>query len=135
MPAAPSPHPTQLTVLIDDARAFRDQRPALLARSSHEALRLLDELGSRRIDDPWLGHDLGGDDTIRPVVELVAQMANTGSPLNLGQIRIHSANVGGGHWMRFELQAAGYLVIRNFAVGMWTHQSAPTCVGVDAAKR
>ncbi len=66
MPAAPSPHPTPVTVLIDDARAFRDQHPALLARSSQEALRRWDysklmsgakrELVRRGIDrDSWLG--------------------------------------------------------------------------------
>jgi hypothetical protein len=49
MPAAPLPHEQlphhwPLTVLVDDVRRFKDQRPALVARSSPEALRLLDEL-------------------------------------------------------------------------------------------
>ena len=135
MSAAPSRHPTPLTVLIDDARAFRDHRPALLARSSQAALRLLGELGSTRIDDLWLDHDLGGDDTIRPVVELMVQRATTGSPLNVGQIHVHSANVGGGHWTWLALQAAGYPVIRSYSLGMWTRQPSPTCASVDGENR
>ena len=56
MPDLFSPHPTPppdpkpLTVLVDDVRGFKDERPALVARSSQEALRLLDELGGKRID-------------------------------------------------------------------------------------
>ena len=119
MPAAPTPRHLPLTVLVDDVRGFRDERPALVARSSQEALRLLDGLGGKRIDHLWLDHDLVGDDTIRPVIDWMVQLANTGSPLNVGQIHIHSSNVGAGHWMRLELEAAGYPVLRSFALGMW----------------
>jgi hypothetical protein len=119
MPTAQAPHPTPLTVLVDDVRGFRDERPALVARSSQEALTLLDELGGTRIDNLWLDHDLVGDDTIRPVVNWMVQLASTGSPLNVGQIHIHSSNVGAGHWMRLELEAAGYPVTRNFSLNMW----------------
>ena len=119
MPATNTPHPSALTVLIDDVRGFRDGRPALVARSSQDALELLDELGDTRIDHLWLDHDLVGDDTIRPVVELLVQLARTGSPLNVGQIHIHSSNVGGGHWMGVELGAAGYRVVHGYALDMW----------------
>jgi hypothetical protein len=119
MPTAQAPHPTPLTVLVDDVRGFRDERPALVARSSQEALTLLDELGGTRIGNLWLDHDLVGDDTIRPVVNWMVQLASTGSPLNVGQIHIHSSNVGAGHWMRLELEAAGYPVTRNFSLNMW----------------
>jgi hypothetical protein len=119
MSAPESPHSAPLTVLIDDVRGFRDERPALVARSSQEALTLLDELGGTRIGNLWLDHDLVGDDTIRPVVNWMVQLASTGSPLNVGQIHIHSSNVGAGHWMRLELEAAGYPVTRNFSLNMW----------------
>ena len=135
MPAANAPHPAPLTVLVDDVRGFRDERPALVARSSQEAQTLLEELGDARIDDLWLDHDLVGDDTIRPVVDWMVQQASIGSPLNVGQIHIHSANVGGGHWMRLKLEAAHYPVTRNFALGMWTLQSLPGRAGVDGANR
>jgi hypothetical protein len=119
MSATNPPHPSPLTVLIDDVRGFRDERPALIARSSQDALALLAELGDQRIDDLWLDHDLVGDDTIRPVVETLVQQAKAGSPLNVGQIHIHSSSVGGGHWMAVELRAAGYPVVHSYALGMW----------------
>ena len=122
MPAAHSTHPTPLTILVDDARGFRDERPALVARSSQEALRLLDELGSRRIDHLWLDHDLVGEDTIGPVVDLMIQLAMAGSPLDVGRVHIHTANVGAGHWMAVELRAAGYAVARSYSLGMWVRR-------------
>jgi hypothetical protein len=90
-----SPHPTPLTVLIDDARPLRDQRPALAARSSQEVLRLLEDPGNTRIDHLWLDHDLIGEDTIGAVVDWMVQLASAGSPRNVGQIHVHCANVGG----------------------------------------
>ena len=62
----PEPHTTPLTVLVDYVRGFRDERPALVARTSQEARTLLEGLEDRQIDDLWLDHDLSGDDTIRP---------------------------------------------------------------------
>jgi len=122
MSASPrrSPHPPPLTVLVDDVRDFRDGRPARVARSSQDALRLLKELGDTRIDHLWLDHDLVGDDTIRPVVEHLVQRVRAGSPLDVGQIHIHSSNVGGGHWMGAQLREAGYPVIFSYALAIWT---------------
>jgi hypothetical protein len=120
MPNAYSSHPQPLTVLIDDTRGFRDERPALIARSSQDALRLLEQLGPKRIDHLWLDHDLGGEDTIRPVIDLMLHMANTGHPLNVAEVHIHTANVGAGHQMVLELQTAGYAVVRSYSLGMWT---------------
>jgi hypothetical protein len=122
MPATNTPHSTPLTVLVDDVRGFRDGRPALIARSSQDALKLLDDLGDARIDDFWLDHDLVGDDTIRPVVDLLVQLAKTRTPLNVGQIHVHSSNVGGGHWMGVELRTAGYPVVHSYALGMWIRE-------------
>jgi len=119
MPTSQLPHPTPLTVLVDDVRGFRDQRPALVARSSQEALNLLDELGGMRIDHLWLDHDLVGEDTIRPVVDRMVQLASAGSPVNVGQIHFHSSNVGAGHKMGIDLRAAGYAVVRSYSLGMW----------------
>jgi hypothetical protein len=122
MSAAQTAHPSPLTVLVDDVRGFKDERPALVARSSQDALKLLDELGGQRIDHLWLDHDLVGDDTIRPVVELLVQMAQARSRLNVGQIHIHSANVGAGFQMGIDLRAVGYPVVRSYSLGMWVRQ-------------
>lgn len=125
MPASPSldselPNDSPVTVLVDDVRGFRDQRPALVARSSPEALRLLDQLEGERIDHLWLDHDLIGKDTIAPVVDRLVHRAKSGSPLNMGQIHIHTANIGAGYRMGVALRTAGYPVVRSYALTMWT---------------
>jgi len=120
MVEAPTPSQVPLTVLVDDVRGFRDERPALVARSSRDALTLLKQLGDNRIDHLWLDHDLVGEDTIRPVVDWMVELASSGSPLNVGQIHVHSANVGAGFRVTADLRAAGYLVVRSHSLGMWT---------------
>jgi hypothetical protein len=119
MPTADTSPPAPVTVLVDDVRGFKDNRPALVARSSQAALTLLKGLGDTRIDHLWLDHDLSGEDTIRPVIDLLVRLARTGSALNVGLVHIHTANVGAGHWMRVELAAAGYAVARSYSLGMW----------------
>ena len=120
MSASRWPHDAPLTVLVDDVRDFKDDRPALVARSSPEALSLLDELEGQRIDHLWLDHDLFGQDTIRPVVDRLVHRAKAGSPVNVGQIHIHTANLRAGYRMRIVLRAAGYAVERSYAITMWT---------------
>jgi hypothetical protein len=120
MSGAEVPGNAPLTVLVDDVRGFKDQRPALVARSSPAALQLLDELEGRRIDHLWLDHDLVGRDTVDPVVNRLVHRARSGSPLNVGQIHIHTANLGAGLRMGVALRAAGYRVVRSYALTMWT---------------
>ena len=125
MPVRPShnqrlPNDSPLTVLVDDVRGFKDQRPALVARSSPKALRLLDELEGERIDHLWLDHDLVGKETVDPVVDRLVHRARTGSPQNVGQIHIQTANIGAGYRMGLMLRAAGYPVVRSHALTMWT---------------
>ncbi|GAA2594802.1 hypothetical protein GCM10010435_87280 [Winogradskya consettensis] len=79
-------------VLVDDLRDFTDGRPATVARTSAEGVALLTALGSARIDELWLDHDLGGDDTIWPVVEILERAAFEGTRLDLGAVHVHSAN-------------------------------------------
>ena len=120
MPRKDSPADSPLTVLVDDVRDFKDRRPARVARSSAEALRLLDELEGTRIDHLWLDHDLTGEDNIDPVVDLLVDRARRGNPLDVGQIHIHTANIGEGLKMDVLLRAAGYPVHRSYSLRMWT---------------
>ena len=120
MPPGRWPQDAPLTVLVDDVRDFRDDRPALVARSSPQALALLDELEGERIDHLWLDHDLAGTDTIGPVVDLLVHRARTGSALNVGQIHVHTINPLAGAEMAVALRAAGYTVVRSYALTLWT---------------
>lgn len=54
-----------LTVLLDDARDFKDNRPAHVVRTSGDALALLISLDDRPIDDLWLDYDLTATDLRR----------------------------------------------------------------------
>jgi hypothetical protein len=83
-----------LTILVDDLRSFRDGRAAVVARSSAAALLAIRDLGDAFIHELWLDHDLGGDDTIRPVSAYLEEVAYFGKPLNVGVIYVHSANPG-----------------------------------------
>ena len=62
-------------VLADDLRSFVDGRPAEVARTSSAGVELLDRHRSHRLDELWLDHDLGDDDTIWPVVEVLERAA------------------------------------------------------------
>ena len=63
-----------LTVLIDDLRDFRDGREAIVLRTSTDGLSYLNGFQGH-LDELWLDHDLGGDDTIRPVTLHLEELA------------------------------------------------------------
>lgn len=86
--------PTKV-VLIDDLRCFVDGRPAEVARTSAAGVHLLQRHRGQRLDELWLDHDLGGEDTIWPVVELLERAAFEGGPWDIGVVFVHSANPAG----------------------------------------
>lgn len=90
-----------LIVLVDDLRNFRkeplpDDATVITLRDSRAALEWLRNNQNTVIDELWLDHDLGGDDTIMPVVDFLTETAYTmtaiGASLNVSQIFVHSAN-------------------------------------------
>lgn len=99
-----------IVILIDDLRSFLDGRAAEVARTSADGVELLHRHEADRIDELWLDHDLGGDDTIWPVVELLELAAFEERPLDVGVVLIHSANPPGGAKMLQALRRWGYPV-------------------------
>lgn len=85
-PAAPRP----VILGVDDLRLL--PRATRIARTSREGIELLREHRDRFIDELWLDHDLGGDDTIMPVVTLMEEAAFSGRPFYVGTVFVHSAN-------------------------------------------
>jgi len=71
-------------------------------------------------DLPTTTRWLGTSDTRSDHVDRAYLFAH---PLNVGLVHIHTANVGAGHWMRLELAAAGYAVVRSYSLGMWTRDA------------
>ena len=97
-------------ILVDDLRSFTDGSNAEVARTSAAGLALLRAHRDERIDELWLDHDLGGSDTIWPVVELLEHTAFEGQPLEIGAVYIHSANPSGAAKMEQALRRWGYHV-------------------------
>ncbi|MGW2872805.1 cyclic-phosphate processing receiver domain-containing protein [Kitasatospora sp. NPDC001225] len=85
-PTAPVP----VVLGIDDLRPL--PRATRIARTSREGTRLLEEHRDGFIDELWLDHDLGGDDTVMPVVALLEEAAFEGRPFRIGTVYVHSAN-------------------------------------------
>lgn len=96
--------------LIDDLRSFVDGRRAEVARTSAAGVELLTRYRDGRLDELWLDHDLGGDDTIWPVVEVLEQAAFDDRPFNIGVVVVHSANPGGAARTALVLRRWGYRV-------------------------
>ena len=95
-------------VLIDDLRSFVDGRAAQVARTSTAGVELLERYRAHRLDELWLDHDLGADDTIWPVVELLERAAFEQNAFDIGHVYIHSANPPGAAKIRQALQRWGY---------------------------
>jgi hypothetical protein len=97
-------------ILVDDLRSFADGRAALVARTSAAGVELLERHRSEVIAELWLDHDLGGDDTIWPVVEILERAAFEERPFTIGTIYVHSANPVGVQRIVQALQRWGYHV-------------------------
>lgn len=109
-----------LTVLVDDVRRFRDGRDCEVARTSAQGVRLLTRLRAGHIDHLWLDHDLGGDDTIWPVVRLLEDAHLAGHPFDIGLVHVHAARTGAAHQMVISMRRAAYAVERSYNLRMWT---------------
>jgi hypothetical protein len=99
-----------LVVLVDDLRSFTDGRAALVARTSADALALLTRIAGQPIAELWLDHDLGGIDTIWPVVEVLERAAFEENPVPVGTVFVHSANPAGAARVAQVLRRWGYRV-------------------------
>ncbi|TWJ21181.1 hypothetical protein JD76_01291 [Micromonospora endolithica] len=95
---------------MDDLRSFADGRNAAVARSSAAGVALLERHRDERLEELWLDHDLGGADTIWPVVEVWERAAFEGRPFDIGVVHVHSANPAGAGRMAQALQCRDYRV-------------------------
>ena len=101
-------HPAAEVLVIDDLRTFTF--PARYARTSGEGL---DALATHEpLTELWLDHDLGGDDTIMPVIDHLAERAFNEQPYPVARIVIHTSNPSGAETMERVLRRWGYPVVR-----------------------
>ncbi|MGW4651204.1 cyclic-phosphate processing receiver domain-containing protein [Kitasatospora sp. NPDC004289] len=86
-----------------------------IARTSAEGVRLLEEHREVYVDELWLDHDLGGEDSIMPVVTLLEEAAFHGRPFRIGTVYVHSANPIGAQTVVSSLRRWNYQVRRTSA--------------------
>lgn len=86
-------------VVIDDLRTFNFE--AQYHRNLGEATTWLWHLvaDNIRVDELYLDHDLGGDDTTRPVALCLAKLAFNGDAPEIYKIYIHTKNTVGRDWL------------------------------------
>jgi hypothetical protein len=104
---------TPVILGIDDLRAL--PRATRIARTSREGVLLLEGHRDQEIDELWLDHDLGGDDSIMPVVALLEEAAFDGRPFDIGMIFVHGADPSGAETVVRALKRWDYRVRRASA--------------------
>lgn len=101
-----------VTVLIDDRRAFVDEREAVVLRTPQEGLDWLLANKNTYIDELWLDHDMGWHGTIKPVWQELERAAFFDEPYSIGIIKIVTANPGAARDMHRSLTARGYHAVQ-----------------------
>ena len=86
-------------LVIDDLRVMVFD--AVYARTSAAAIDLLGRDGT--FDEVWFDHDLGGDDTTRPVALWLLERAFYGRAVPIGRCIVHTDNAPGRDHLRAQL--------------------------------
>lgn len=115
----PDPGHQPVIMLLDDTRDFKTKRATYVARTSADAIALLDSLSDQTLAELWLDYDLIGEDTTQPVVEHLLSRAASGTPQAVDLIWVHSSNIRHGRRITTELAAAGYPARRSYAAGLF----------------
>lgn len=77
-------------LLLDDERSFKDDRDALVALSTAEAITLTD--GLTELDELWLDYVLKGSDTTDRFLAHLVTRQKSGNPLQLHTVFIHTSS-------------------------------------------
>lgn len=109
-----------VVVLVDDVRNFRDARPYRIARTSEEAIALLDEYDGQRIDELWLDYDLGRGTTVEPFVTELLRRASGDRRPDIVRVFVHTTNLTGANYLMQRLTEAGYNPERHRRLKFWT---------------
>jgi hypothetical protein len=100
----------QMILVIDDVKTFPfpEGTKVNYATTLEVGTFLLDLWEKKNPNEPlqelWLDHDLGGEDTIRPICLMLAERAFNGNPYPVDRIVICSLNPVGVDWIRSTLE-------------------------------
>jgi hypothetical protein len=92
---------------------------------------LLEQYRNQRLDELWLDHDLGPDDTIWPVIELLERAAFDGHRFDIGLVTVHTANPADATRMARTLQHWGHQVQARSGSAELHHHDQPTAPPVN----
>ncbi len=106
-------------LVVDDRRVM--PFAARYARTSARAIHMLGRSG--HLQQLWLDHDLGGDDTGMAVADWMAEQAFLGHPLDVECIFVHSANGPGAQRLVLTLQR-WYPHVHQTTAPVWSSRRA-----------
>ena len=93
-------------MVIDDIRnplpdhdMFSGDNDVLIARTSIEALSMLEDNRKHGLSALFLDHDLGADDTTRCIASMLEERAFFSNPYPVDTIYIHTSNSVGRKWI------------------------------------
>lgn len=92
-------------LLLDDERSFADYRPALVARSTFQAIELTDNL--TELDELWLDYVLKGTDSTDDYLSHLRRRQREGNPLTLHKVTIHTSSYEAAYLLREILTELG----------------------------
>lgn len=95
-------------LLIDDLRNFKENAvpndvEVIIARDSAQALTIIQE-NPQGFTKVFFDHDLGGDDTTRPVALHLEEQAFLGDAYPIEEVVIHTSNSVGAQYLRASLE-------------------------------
>lgn len=89
-----------MKIWIDDVRPMPEGFD-IWFKNSYDAVEFLNQHNNlNRIDFISFDHDLGGEDTSRPVVQMIEEAAFNGKIDRVIRYNVHSANTVGAEWIR-----------------------------------
>jgi hypothetical protein len=94
-----------MILVVDDLKTFPfpDDVEVVYARTLDDGFNFLCDFPEQDWDELWLDHDLGGEDTIRPLALMLADAAFNEHPWSIGKIVICSMNPVGRDWIESTL--------------------------------
>ena len=109
---------TNRVLLVDDLRTFTVPRAVTTARTSKDAVAILEQArtAGEAFDEVWLDHDLGDatgtNDTVMPVIDWLCEQAINGEQAPVGTLYVHTSNPVGANTMVRALTRHGYTARR-----------------------
>lgn len=105
---------TKNILLVDDERSFTDCRETAVARTSGEAITILE---THDFDEVWLDFVLAGMDDTMAVAFYIQKRYREGNPVQVGEFIVHSSATGAYQLLESILSPLGYRIRPEWETG------------------